>query len=46
MERRGTNEALTHYAREAFASQRAGQLREDRQVGMHPDPIDPTDAER
>jgi hypothetical protein len=30
----------------ARATERAGELGEDRQVGMEPDPLDSTDAER
>jgi hypothetical protein len=31
---------------ELTTSERTGQLGEDRQVGMEPDPLDPSDAER
>ena len=45
-ERRVPGERLRREIREAFASQDARELREDREVGVQPDPIQPPDAER
>ena len=39
-------ERLRREIREAFATEDARKLREDRQVGIEPDPVDSPDAER
>jgi hypothetical protein len=44
--RRSSDARLRREIHDAFARQRAGQLREDRQVGVQPDAIQATDAER
>ena len=45
-ERREADGRLRRAVRKAFARERAGELGEDRQVGVQPDPIQPTDTER
>ena len=44
--RRSSDLRLRRQIRDAFARQRAGELLEDRQVGMEPDPVQSPDAER
>ena len=39
-------ERLRREIREAFARESAGELGEDREVGVKPDPLDSPDAER
>ena len=45
-ERRADDARLGGRIREAFARQRAGELGEDGQVGMEPDPVESPPAER
>ena len=44
--RRSSDPRLRRQILDAFARQRTGQLREDRQIGVQPDPIQSPDAER
>ena len=39
-------ERLRREIREAFSRENARELREDRQAGVEPDPIEPTDPQR
>jgi len=45
-ERNIPGERLRREIREAFARERAGELREDRQLGVQPNPIQAPDSER
>ena len=45
-ERNIPGERLRREIREAFARESARELREDRQIGVEPDPLDPPDPER
>jgi len=45
-ERRIPGERLRREIREAFARESAGELGDDRQVGVKPDPVDPPHTEQ
>jgi hypothetical protein len=45
-ERRVPGERLRRAIREAFASKRARELAEDREVGVKPNPLEPPDSQR
>ena len=45
-ERRASDARLRREIRDAFARQRARQLRKDRQVGVQPNPLDATHSQR